>query len=207
MLPRYVPAVGSRRSDVRLVVIGASTGGPQALLTVLKGLPPALAALVLVVQHMAAGFIHGLASWLDEQVALTVREGRDGDRLTTGTVTLAPTGGNFVLLDDKLRVATTPAEPGQHHVPGIDVTLKSVADVLGSRALGVLLTGMGRDGAAGLLLMRERGAVTFAQDEASSAVYGMPAAAVAAGAAVKQLPVDEIAAAVLATVSRRGAGS
>ena len=201
-LPRYVPAVGSQRSDVRLVVIGASTGGPQALLTLLGGLAPALAAPVLVVQHMAHGFITGLASCLDEQVALSVRVGRDGDRLSPGTVTLAPTGGNFVLVDDKLRVALAPPEPGQHHVPGIDVTLRSVADVLGPRALGVLLTGMGRDGAAGLLCMRERGAVTFAQDEATSAVYGMPAAAMSAGAASRQLPVGEIAAAVLASVAR-----
>lgn len=201
-LPRYVAATGSQRSDVRLVVVGASTGGPQALLTVLGGLPRALAAPVLVVQHMAAGFLDGLAGWLDEQVALTVRVGRSGDRLTAGTVTLAPTGGNFVLLDDRLRVASVPAEVGQHHVPGIDVTLRSVADVLGPRALGVLLTGMGRDGAAGLLCMRERGAMTLAQDEATSAVYGMPAAAVAAGAASQQLAVADIAAAVLATVAR-----
>jgi two-component system chemotaxis response regulator CheB len=187
-------------SGVRLVVLGASTGGPQAVLTVLGGLPVDLQPAVLVVQHMAASFVPGLVDWLDDMLPLPVLLGADGDMLHPGTVTVAPSGGNLVVRDERLHVACVPAPPGQHHVPGIDVTLTSVADVLGPRAVGVLLTGMGRDGAAGLLRLRDTGAATIVQDEATSAVYGMPAAAVAVGAASRQLPIGDVAAAVLDAV-------
>lgn len=196
--PRPLSPTGRRDQSVKLVVIGASTGGPQAVLTVLSGLPVDLQPAVLVVQHMAATFVPGLVDWLDDMLPLPVMVGADGDTLHPGTVTVAPSGGNLVVRDDRLRVACVPAPPGQHHVPGIDVTLGSVADVLGPRAVGVLLTGMGRDGAAGLLAMREKGAATLTQDEKSCAVYGMPAAAMALGAAEQQLPLDQLAAAVLA---------
>ena len=104
----------------------------------------------------------------------------------------APSGGNLLVQDDRLRVLCTPPEPGQFHVPGIDASMRSAAEALGPDAVGLLLTGMGRDGAAGLLAMRERGALTIGQDEASSAVYGMPAAAAALGAVDRQLPLDQI---------------
>jgi two-component system chemotaxis response regulator CheB len=195
-------ASGPDRSGVQLVVIGASTGGPQAVLTVLRGLPADLRPAVLVVQHMAAGFVPGMVSWLDDLLPFPVTLGADGQRLAPGTVTVAPSGGNLLVQDDRLRVACVPAPPGQHHVPGIDATLRSVAQVLQSRAVGVLLTGMGKDGAAGLLALRQRGAPTIVQDEATSAVYGMPAAAAALGAAGQQLPVTAIAAAVLAAAEQ-----
>lgn len=196
------PTVADGGGGVRLVVIGASTGGPQALLALLARLPTDLDQAVLVVQHMAAGFIPGLAAWLDGLVALPVGVGVTGCRLAPGTVTLAPSGSNLLLTDDRLRVLCTPPEPGQFHVPGIDATFSSVAAVLGDRAIGVLLTGMGRDGAAGLLAMRRRGALTIGQDEASSAVYGMPAAACALHAVERQLALDQIAPAVLDAVGR-----
>ncbi|MCW2573057.1 MAG: response regulator receiver modulated CheB methylesterase [Frankiales bacterium] len=180
------------REGVKLLVIGASTGGPQALLSVLSALPADLPQAVLVVQHMAEGFIGGLASWLDQLVPLAVRVGESGRRLEPGTVTIAPSGGNLLIQDHRLRVLVTPPEPGQFHVPGIDATMASVAHALGPDAVGVLLTGMGRDGAAGLLAMRGRGAFTIGQDEATSAVYGMPAAAAALDAVDQQLPVDAI---------------
>jgi two-component system chemotaxis response regulator CheB len=198
ILPPAASGLRGRDPGVRLLVLGASTGGPQAVLTVLSGLPVNLQPAVLVVQHMAASFVPGMVAWLDDMLPLPVLVGGDGDTLYPGTVTVAPSGGNVVLRDERLRIACVPAPPGQHHVPGIDVTLSSVAEVLGPRAVGVLLTGMGKDGAAGLLAMREKGATTIAQDEASCAVYGMPAAAVALGAAEQQLPVSDIAAAVLA---------
>ncbi|MCA1711056.1 MAG: chemotaxis-specific protein-glutamate methyltransferase CheB [Actinobacteria bacterium] len=179
-------------TGIKLLVIGASTGGPQALLTVLGTLPADLPQAVLVVQHMAEGFIPGLATWLDQLVPLPVIVGESGRRLEPGTVTIAPSGGNLLVQDDRLRVLFTPPEPGQFHVPGIDAAMNSVARALGPDAVGVLLTGMGRDGAAGLLDMRSRGALTIGQDEATSAVYGMPAAAAAAGAVVRQLPVEAI---------------
>jgi two-component system chemotaxis response regulator CheB len=180
------------REGVKLLVIGASTGGPHALLSVLSALPSDLTQAVLVVQHMADGFIGGLASWLDQLVPLPVSVGESGRRLEPGTVTIAPSGGNLIVQDDRLRVLVTPPEPSQFHVPGIDATMQSVADALGPEAVGVLLTGMGRDGAAGLLAMRGRGAFTIGQDEATSAVYGMPAAAAAIDAIDRQLPIEEI---------------
>jgi two-component system chemotaxis response regulator CheB len=188
------------RPGVKLVVIGASTGGPQALLTVLSALPADLEQAVLVVQHMAEGFIPGLASWLDQLVPLRVVVGASGRRLVPGTVTIAPSGGNLLVQDDRLRVLCTPPEPGQFHVPGIDASMRSVAEALGPDAVGVLLTGMGRDGAAGLLAMHERGALTLGQDEATSAVYGMPAAAAALCAVDRQLPVHEIGPALCAAL-------
>lgn len=191
-----------RRGSARLVAIGASTGGPQALLTLLGRLPEDLEQAVLVVQHMAEGFIPGLASWLDGLVPMPVVVGESGRRLAPGTITIAPSGGNLLVQDHRLRVLCTPPEPGQFHVPGIDASFESVARALGPDAVGVLLTGMGRDGAAGLLAMRERGALTLGQDEASSAVYGMPAAAFALGAVEQQLPLCEIAPAVLAALGR-----
>lgn len=196
---RTAPSQGS----VRLLAVGASTGGPQALRTVLAALPADLAQAVVVVQHMAVGFLPGLAEWLDALVPLPVRVGAAGERLQPGTVTLAPGPGNLVVQDDRLRTASVDAPAGQFHAPGVDATFASVAQVLGPYAVGVLLTGMGRDGARGLAAMRACGATTYAQDEASSAVYGMPAAAVAAGGVVHQLPVHEIGPAVLAELGRQ----
>lgn len=188
--------------SVHLIAIGASTGGPQALLALLGRLPVDLEQAVLVVQHMAEGFIPGLASWLDGLVPMPVVVGESGRRLVPGTVTLAPSGGNLLVQDDRLRVLCTPPAPGQFHVPGIDATFESVARALGPEAVGVLLTGMGRDGAAGLLAMRRRGALTLAQDEATCAVYGMPAAALAQGAVERQLPLEQIAPALLGSLGR-----
>jgi len=194
--------VGRAQREVHLVAIGASTGGPQALLAVLSALPAGLEQAVLVVQHMAEGFIPGLAAWLDGLVPMPVLVGASGRRLAPGTVTIAPSGRNLLVQDDRLRTLCVPPDPGQFHVPGVDATFSSVASALGPAACGVLLTGMGRDGAAGLKLMRERGAVTIGQDEATSAVYGMPAAAFALGAVEHQLPLDRIGAAVLEVVGR-----
>jgi len=190
------------RPDVKLVVIGASTGGPQALHTVLKALPLDLPQAVLVVQHMAEGFIPGLASWLDQLVPMPVVVGVDGGRLVPGTVTIAPSGYNLIVQDERLRVACVLPEPNQFHVPGIDACMRSVADVLGPDAIGVLLTGMGRDGAAGLRSMRDRGATTLGQDEATSTVYGMPQAAFALDAVDRQVGLDDVAPVLLALLGR-----
>jgi two-component system chemotaxis response regulator CheB len=180
-----------RRRSVRIIAIGASTGGPQALSQLLTELPEELEAAVVLVQHMAEGFIEGLASWLDGICALPVVVGANGRRLQPGTVTVAPSGLNLVV-HDQLRVTTHEPPPTQYHVPGIDATFTSVSENYGVDAIGVLLTGMGRDGALGLKRMRERGSLTIAQDEETSAVYGMPAAAAALGAVELQLPLPEI---------------
>ena len=180
---------------VQVVAIGASTGGPQALSNLLAELPADFSAAVVVVQHMAEGFIEGLAGWLDTMCALPVAVGAHGKRLLPGTVTIAPSGHNLIV-HEQLRVTLQEPAPAQYHVPGIDATLMSVADSIGSAAVGVLLTGMGRDGAAGMKCLRDAGAFTIAQDEETSAVYGMPAAAMALDAADVQLSIGDIGPAV-----------
>jgi two-component system chemotaxis response regulator CheB len=188
-------------TPVQLVVIGASTGGPQALASLLAELPADFVPAVLVVQHMADGFIEGLASWLDGLCQLPVTVGESGRRLLPGTVTVAPSGLNLIVHDRRLRVTCELPPPSQYHVPGIDATFRSVASAVGAESIGVLLTGMGRDGAAGLKTMRDRGAVTIAQDEATSAVYGMPAAARALGAVEHELPLEAVAPALIALLA------
>lgn len=178
-------------ATVKLVAVGASTGGPHALARVLSALPASLGVPILVVQHMAEGFIEGLAEWLDQQVDLPVRVGKPDQPLLPGTVILAASGMN-ASVDRRLRLRVTEPEPGQHHVPSVDVLFGSVAEHVGGAAVGVLLTGMGRDGADGLKRMRDSGALTIVQDEATCAVYGMPAAALALGAADRELPLDRI---------------
>ena len=190
------------KTGIKLIAIGASTGGPQALHTLLSALPDDLEQAVLVVQHMAEGFIPGLVSWLDSLVKLPVVVGVNGHRLAPGTVTVAPSGSNLIVQDTRMRVACVPPEAGQFHVPGIDQCFTSIANRLGPDAVGVLLTGMGRDGAAGLKAMRDRGATTLGQDEASSTVYGMPQAAFVLDAVDKQLPIGEIAPTLLGLVGR-----
>jgi two-component system chemotaxis response regulator CheB len=188
-VPSAAPLDDKRQVD--LLAIGASTGGPQALATLLTGLPAATNAPIVVVQHMANGFMEGLAHWLDDICPLPVALAEHGRRLVPGTVTVAPSGLNLIV-HPRLRVTIHPPEAGQFHVPGIDATFASVAESYGAAAVGVLLTGMGRDGAAGLKQMRDHGGLTIGQDESTSAVYGMPAAAMSADAVDLQLPLPEI---------------
>ena len=186
----------TRSADVfsgprRLIVVGASTGGPPALATILADLPPTLSVPVLVVQHMADGFVEGLADWLNGLSVLPVEMAQHGQRLRPGVVHVAPAGVNTVLRPG-LRVELRTPPVGQFHVPGVDATFASAAAVCGSQTVGVLLTGMGRDGAEGLGRLRESGALTIAQDEPTSVVWGMPAAALALGAVELELPLSQI---------------
>ncbi len=186
------PAVAeAHRVSVRLVAIGASTGGPQALAQVIRALPADFAPALLVVQHMADGFIPGLVSWLDSLSPLPVEVAATGKQLRGGVVSVAPSGQN-IIVGPNLRVTLCEPEERQFHVPGIDPAFKSIAAALGPDAIGVLLTGMGRDGAAGLKALREAGSTTIGQDEASSAVYGMPAVAWTLGGVEHQLPLSDI---------------
>ncbi|HEY0869043.1 MAG TPA: CheB methylesterase domain-containing protein, partial [Acidothermaceae bacterium] len=187
------PVTSSTEGTIDLIAIGASTGGPQALAHLLGALPADFGPAVVVVQHMADGFIEGLANWLDELCALPVGVATSGARLLPGTVMIAPSARNLIV-NDHLRVSIEQPPASQFHVPGVDVTFESVARTIGPRAVGVILTGMGRDGAIGLKAMRDAGAITIGQDEGSSAVWGMPAAAAACGAVQRQLPLIEIAA-------------
>jgi two-component system, chemotaxis family, protein-glutamate methylesterase/glutaminase len=181
--------------SVKVLAIGASTGGPQALATLLAGLPECTTTAIVVVQHMADGFMEGLTNWLNDICPLPVVLGVNDSRMMPGTVTIAPSGLNLHI-HPRLRLSTHNPEPGQYHVPGIDATFTSLATTYGSAAVGVLLTGMGRDGALGLKRMRDCGALTIGQDESTCAVYGMPAAAMAAEAVEVELALPEICAAV-----------
>jgi len=198
---RAQPASNPQRRHRRPVVVavGASTGGPPALATILRELPAGLDAAVLVVQHMAEGFLEGLARWLDEASPLRVLVAADGDRVLPGTVYLAPAAHNMILRPGH-RLELVAPSVGQFHVPGVDATFHSVARVCGSRAVGVLLTGMGRDGAVGLRAMRDAGATTIGQDESTSVVYGMPAAARSLDAVDRELPLGSVAEAVVGAV-------
>ncbi|QDH57907.1 chemotaxis response regulator protein-glutamate methylesterase [Pandoraea pnomenusa] len=190
--PALVVAPAAAAVSDALVAIGASAGGPAALATLLGRLPANFGAGVIVVQHVDDAFTPGMATWLDQQTALTVRLAKAGDRPTAGTVLLA--GGNRHLRVDGSGRCTYSDEPKDAvYRPSIDVFLSSVAERWRARAVGVLLTGMGRDGAAGLGDMRTRGFITIAQDRATSAVYGMPKAAAEAGAASEILPLPTIA--------------
>lgn len=189
-------ATGARRS---LVAIGASTGGPSALLEVLGRLPSDLPAPVVIAQHIADGFVPGLASWLDSGCAIRVTTATDGLVPEPGVAYFAPTGTNLRFEGSAMRLAPPPV--GQIHVPSIDALFGSVAAMYPGEAVGVLLTGMGADGAEGLKLIRNSGSATIAQDEATSTVYGMPKIAAEIGAAEKVLPVQRIAGAVTEAVT------
>ena len=170
----------------RVVAIGASTGGPQVLAAILGELPP-LGVPVVLVQHISLGFIEGFVEWLDSRAPMPVRIARHDDRLTPGTVYVAD-GGHHVTLTRDRRIALDDGPPVNGFRPSISRLFDSVAETCGQAAVGVLLTGMGRDGADGLRRMRDAGALTIAQDEASSVVFGMPGEAVRLEAAVDVLP-------------------
>jgi len=176
----------------RLVAIGASAGGPAVLSTILRGLPKEFPAAIVVVQHVGEEFVSGMADWLGQESALPVRVAEEGDCPTIGCVLLAGTNNHLVLKTAHCVGYTT--EPSDYvHRPSVDVFFQSVSRLWRGDVVGVLLTGMGRDGALGLKALRDRGHHTIAQDEATSAVYGMPKAAATIGAAVDILPVERIA--------------
>jgi chemotaxis response regulator CheB len=189
------------RAAPLLVAIGASTGGPAALATVLGGLPATLAAAVVVVQHVDERFAGSLASWLQGQVVLPVRVADEGAVPAEGQVALAATNEDMVVGRDLALHYRAPADGSFYH-PSVDAFFGSVAATWPSRGVAVLLTGIGRDGADGLLALRQRGWHTVAQDEATSVVYGMPKAARDAGAAVEILAVKDIAPAIVRLVAR-----
>ncbi|MDR8017106.1 chemotaxis response regulator protein-glutamate methylesterase [Ectopseudomonas guguanensis] len=177
----------------RLVAIGASAGGPASLVELLRQMPADFPASIVLVQHVDEVFAAGMAQWLAGESHMPVRLAREGEVLQPASVLLAGTNNHLYLAPEgRLVYRREPAD--QVYRPSIDVFFESVASHWRGEAIGVLLTGMGRDGARGLKLMRERGFHTIAQDQASSAVYGMPKAAVALDAATEVLPLDRIAA-------------
>jgi two-component system, chemotaxis family, protein-glutamate methylesterase/glutaminase len=176
------PALPQDPSAIECVVVGASTGGPPALVELLTGLGPDFPAPIIIVQHIAAPFIEGLVRWLDKETPLRVSLAEDGTMPVRSRAYLAPSAADLIVeADGRLRVI--PVAPDRRAIaPSADALFSSAAEIYGARCAGVLLTGMGKDGAEGLLKLRTKGAKTFAQDERSCTVFGMPAAAGRLGA-------------------------
>jgi len=192
--PTRAPRLPTPRSasTQHLVTIGASAGGPAAVATLLAGLPRGFPGAIVLVQHLDAQFVPGFASWLGQQCGMTVRPAVDGDRPEPGSVLIAASGDHLVFRTHEELAYR--AEPRDYvYRPSVDVFFESAAAQWRGSAIGVLLTGMGRDGARGLKLLRDKHHLTIAQDQATSAVYGMPKAAAAIGAASEILPLTAIA--------------
>jgi two-component system, chemotaxis family, protein-glutamate methylesterase/glutaminase len=193
------PATASRREQPAVMVLGASTGGVQALAQILQQMPHDAPGIV-IVQHMPEGFTTAFANRLDGSSAIRVREAQDGDTIRPGVALIAPGGSRHLVINGRApnwRISLVEGEPENFSRPSVDVLFASAARRCGPNCVAALLTGMGKDGARGLLALREAGAVTIAQDEATSVVWGMPAAAVALGAAARVLPLKDIAPALI----------
>jgi len=176
-----------------LVAIGASAGGPAAVAAILARLPGDFPAALVLVQHLDVQFVAGLADWLGQQTPLKVRAAREGETPKPGTVLVAASSDHLVFKTRRV-LGYTPQPHDQLYRPSVDVFFESAARWWPDGLVGVLLTGMGKDGAIGLKKLRESGHLTLAQDQATSAVYGMPKAAAALGAATEILPLEAIAA-------------
>jgi two-component system chemotaxis response regulator CheB len=185
------PAPGSTPRGLRVIVMASSTGGPAALARILPALELGPRAALILVQHMPAGFTTALAAQLAERARFPVREARSGEPLEPGIALLAP-GGTHLMIDRGGGIVLDDG-PNVHGVkPAADLTLQSVAQVYGARSVGVVLTGMGRDGALGLAAIKTAGGRTLVQDKQSSIVYGMPRAALELGVVEDVLALDEI---------------
>jgi two-component system chemotaxis response regulator CheB len=185
------------------IAIGASTGGTETILEILEQLPENTPP-ILIVQHMPPVFTRFLAERADKLCKMQVWEARDGDRLANGLALLAPGGFHMVLEgnpeNNQWAVRLHQGEPLHSQRPAVDELFNSIAKTLGKNAIGVILTGMGEDGAAGMKNMRENGAYTIGQNEETCVVYGMPKAAYDVGAVCKQLPLQDIAKEIMSSI-------
>jgi two-component system, chemotaxis family, protein-glutamate methylesterase/glutaminase len=208
-VPREKAATASSSQPSRVVVIGISTGGPQALQYVLPQLPRDFAGTILIVQHMPEGFTEMFSRRLDEVCAIRVKEAQSGDLLIPGRALVCPGSrhmkvkrlayGDVVVLSDEPRV--------NGHRPSVDVLFKSAAEEFGSRTIAVLMTGMGEDGAQGMKLVKEEGGMTIAQSEDTCVVYGMPKAAIERGSATRVVSLEAIANTLLAQCGQEPKGA
>ena len=197
----FTPAKGPRgayRTTDRMIAIGASTGGTEAIKVVLAAMPADAPAIV-ITQHIPVTFSRSFAERMNRSSAMSVSEARDSQPIVSGCAYIAPGDRHLTVERDgaHFRCRLSDADPVNRHRPSVDVLFRSVATAAGPNAVGALLTGMGDDGAQGLLEMREQGAMTYAQDEATSVVWGMPGAAVKLGAAAHVLPLERLAAELL----------
>jgi len=204
LAPRAPELAGTKTDALDLLVVGASTGGPGALVELLRALPSDFPAPILIVLHLAAPFAIAFADWLAAQAGREVRYGAPGETLAAlaGRVRLAPPDRHLIVRSDRLALTD---EPERHSCrPSVDVLFESIARERGASTVACLLTGMGRDGASGLLELRRAGALTIAQDEATSVVYGMPREAVLLDAAVHVKPLPDIGPLLKALFATRG---
>ena len=183
----------STTKPYRIVAVAASTGGPKALCTLMGALPANFPLPVVVAQHISDGFAPGLALWLDRISRLRVKTAEEGEPLNAGTVYISPSERHLKIRPD-LSVELVARKAGDVYRPSCDVLLRSVAEAYGAGSIGVILTGMGSDGVEGIRSIKDRGGIAIAQDEKTSAVFGMPGVAVALGCIDHVLPLDRIAA-------------
>jgi two-component system chemotaxis response regulator CheB len=177
-----------------MIAIGASTGGTEAIFSILKCLPPKNVPGIVIVQHIPPVFSRMFAERLDNSTGLMVKEAKTGDCVESGKVLVAPGDEHMKIIRDggKYKTVCFRDKKVNRHCPSVDILFESVSKEVGNRAIGIILTGMGYDGAKGLFSMRKTGADTIGQDEKSSVVYGMPKAAYNIGAVKRQVPLEEI---------------
>lgn len=195
-----------RRIRPTVICIGSSTGGPKALNELIPKLPKSLDVAIVIVQHLPRSFTEMLASRLNQDCEFEVREAREGDRLQPGVVLVAP-GGCHLEFDSNGIAHLTEAPPVHGVRPAVDVTMGSLVRTFGSRMIGVLLTGMGRDGALAMKSVREAGGLTIGEDESTCVVFGMPKAAFDGGGVERLIPLPNIAAELIQVVGEAAKGS
>ena len=186
-------------NQIKIIAIGASTGGPPVIEAILKDLPADYPASILLVQHIAPGFLAGMVEWLKHSLKLQVKVAQDGEKLQNGTVYLSPEDKHLGVSQGCIALSDEPPEQG--HRPAVSFLFQSLADNQPAGCLALLLTGMGKDGAAALLALKQKGAITIAQDKESSVVHGMPGAAIDIGGACHIMKPGGIAA-LLSSLSK-----
>ncbi|GBD93683.1 chemotaxis response regulator protein-glutamate methylesterase [bacterium BMS3Abin05] len=198
-----VKRLNSMINFYRLIAIGSSTGGPKALRTIFENLPADFPVPIVIAQHMSEGFMENFVEHVDKICPLRVVLAEDGMRLKAGTICFAPDDQHIRVIEN-LTVNLVKSIDGKLYIPSVDVLFDSVAHSVGKRAIGIILTGMGNDGAYGLCKMAAAGAYTIAESEETSVVYGMPKVAVEKGAVKEVLPVNEIGERIMKLVKGNG---
>lgn len=189
-------AVPDKQNSDRIIAIAASTGGPNSILKLLKDFPKNLPCGVVIVQHITTGFLEGLVHWLNSECRIKVKVAENSEEIRSGMVYMAPTDFQMRVTEErKIYISSEPVYNG--HRPSADILLESVANIYKDKAIGIILTGMGKDGAMGIKAIKQKNGKTIAQDEKSCAVFGMPKAAIDMGAVDNVMPLEKITEAIM----------